>query len=450
MSSPITMSGFNGIDFSVILNSMMESEKAPMTALQNRQQVLKAQSSAFASLATKLGALSDAAEALSEASVFAGRSIATTDDSIVSVSGDDNASPGIYDVVVQELARAQVTTSSSLHDDTDTTTIATGGSIVIAGVTVSLSGSVTLQGLADAINNDDGAGVRASIVSPSNGKYQLVLTGKDPGVANGFTIDARGLTGSTLTFTDTDVDGISGDSTDDNRMQAVNAQLLVNNVSVSSATNTVEDAIPGTTLTLRRKSTETVGISVTETTASAESAIDAFVSAFNALGSFISQQKSASTGLGRDPMMRSLESAMRGMVGAQYEVGDSVKSLAAAGIGFSVDGKLKLNKTLFGDVLDQNGDDLRKLFLGDGGTKGVFATLTDTIKTYTDAGALIRNARDRIDAQVASLDRRLATMEERLANRRAALQREMIAADMTISQLKNQSGSLSSLGSSFA
>ena len=450
MGSPVTMSGFNGIDFNVILNSLMEAEKAPLTALQARQQTLKAQSTVFASLATKLGSLSDAADALNAASVFAGRSIATTDDSIVSVSGGEDASPGIYDVVVQELARAQVTTSSSLHDDTDTTAVATGGSIVIGGVTVSLTGSVTLQGLADAINKDDGVGVRASIVSPSNGKYQLVLTGKDTGVANGFTIDASGLTGSTLTFTDTDANGISGDSAADNRMQAVNAQLLVNNVTVSSETNTVENAIPGTTLTLRRKSTETVGISVTETTASAESAVEDFVSAFNALGSFISQQKSASGGLGRDPMLRSLQNALRSMVGAQYDVGGSVTSLAATGIGFSVDGKLKLDKTVFGDVLDKSGGDLRKLFLGDGVAKGVFATLAATIKTYTDAGALIENAQDRIDAQIASLDTRLATMEGRLAIRRASLQQEMIAADMTISQLKSQAGSLSSISTSFA
>jgi flagellar hook-associated protein 2 len=444
------MSGFNGIDFTVILNSLMDAEKAPMTALQTRQSVLKAQSSAFASLATKLSSLADAAASLNEAAVFSGREASSTDESIVSVSGGEDAPAGIYDVVVQELARAQVTTSASLHDDTDTTAVATGGSIVIGGVTVSLSGSKTLKGLADAINTTDGIAVRASIVSPASGKYQLVLTGKDTGTANGFTIDASGLTGSTITFTDTDADGISGDSAEDNRMQAVNAQLLVNNVTVSSATNTVEDAIPGTTLTLRRKSTETVGVSVTATSASAEGAIDDFVSAFNALGSFITQQKTASSGLGRDPLLRSLQNELRSRIGAQYAAGGSLTSLAAAGIGFSIDGKLKVDESVFSTALDENADDLKKLFLGSGGVKGVFETLGDTLKTYTDAGALIENAQDRIDAQITALDTRLATMEARLAVRRASLQQEMIAADMTISQLKNQAGSLSSISSSLS
>jgi flagellar hook-associated protein 2 len=450
VSTPITMSGFNGIDFTVILNSLMEAEKAPLTALQTRQSVLKAQSSAFASLATKISALAEAAASLNEAAVFSGREVSSTDESVVSVSGSEDAPAGMYDVVVQELARAQVTTSASLHDDTDTTAVATGGSIVVGGVKVTLSGSKTLQGLANAINATDGIPVRASIVSPATGKYQLVLTGKETGTANGFTIDASGLTGSTLAFTDTDADGVSGDSAEDNRMQALNAQLLVNNVTVSSATNTVEGAIPGTTLTLRRKSTEVVGISVTGTSASAEKAINDFVSAFNGLGSFITQQKTASSGLGRDPLLRSLQNELRNRIGGQYAAGGSLTSLAAAGIGFSIDGKLKVDKSVFSAALDEHVDDLKKLFLGDGEDKGVFETLGNTLKTYTDAGALIENAQDRIDSQIAALDWRLASEEARLSIRRASLQQEMIAADMTISQLKSQSGTLSSLGSSLS
>ena len=51
-----------------------------------------------------------------------------------------------------------------------------------------------------------------------------------PGAANAFTI-TNALTGGTgVTFTDTDHDGMSGDSAADNAVEATDASLLVNNI----------------------------------------------------------------------------------------------------------------------------------------------------------------------------------------------------------------------------
>jgi flagellar hook-associated protein 2 len=331
----------------------------------------------------------------------------------------------------------------------NTTTVASGGKLVIGGVDVTLTGAVTLQGLADKINSTSKIGVQASIVSPTNGKYQLVLTSLETGVANAFTVDTRGLTGSTVAFTDTDGDGISGDSTADNRMQALNAQVLVNNVAVSSASNTIKDAIPGVTLTLLRKKPDvTVGVSVTSTSDTTQSAIKTFVSTFNALSTFVKQQTASGGGLVRDPLLRSLQTELRDMLSANVGDGDHATSLAAAGIGFSADGTLTLDSTVFTAAVADHEADVKTLFLGSGSTTGIFQQFSDTIKKYTDTGALLSSAQDRIDSQIQSLDSRLASMQERLDNRRASLQQEMTAADLTITQLKSQSGSLSSLSSS--
>ena len=75
MSSPITFSGANGIDFNVILNALMQQEQAPLTTLQTQQQNLQAKSSAYATLATKLNALATASDDLRSASLFNGRAI---------------------------------------------------------------------------------------------------------------------------------------------------------------------------------------------------------------------------------------------------------------------------------------------------------------------------------------------------------------------------------------
>jgi flagellar capping protein FliD len=71
------------------------------------------------------------------------------------------------------------------------------------------------------------------------------------------------------------------------------------------------------------------------------------------------------------------------------------------------------------------------------------------IESYTEAGGLVSDARERIDTQVSNLGRRIGTLEEQLAIRRAALQREFIAADRAMAQLNSQGSSLSQLGGQY-
>src|SRR5262249_3782140 len=141
--------------------------------------------------------------------------------------------------------------------------VATGGSITIGGKAVTITGSVTLQQLANAINATAGTGVTASVVQSGTTAFRLVLTGQQTGAGNAFTV-TNALTGGTgVTFTDTDGDGISGNSTADNAQQARDADFFVNNVEVISNSNTVTSAIPGVTLLLSRQDpTETVSINV--------------------------------------------------------------------------------------------------------------------------------------------------------------------------------------------
>ncbi len=221
MGSPITFSGFNNIDFNLILNAVMEQERRPLLTLQARQSALQFQESAFGTLATKLAAVEAASDTLAGADAFGGRAVSSTDDTALT-AGATSATPlGTYDVIVNELARAQVTASNSAHADKDTTAVATGGSLTIGGIVVTVASSVTLEELASAINGTADIGVTATVVSPSSGSYQLVLTGTDTGQANAFTV-TNALTGGTapVTFIDTDFDGESGDSAADNAVQA--------------------------------------------------------------------------------------------------------------------------------------------------------------------------------------------------------------------------------------
>ena len=217
-----TISGFNTIDFSVVLNAIMQQESQPLTALQNRQAELQKTDSNYAVLATKLAALKAAAADLSSSSSLVHYSAASSDASAVGVSASTSALPGRYEVVVNELAHAQVTGSTSTAPDTDAAIVATGGTLTIGSDVFTVSGPITLSGLAAQINADVSAPATASIIETSPGAFRLVLSSKNTGAANAFTIQ-NALASTTIAFTDTNGDGVSGDSAADNAVSATNA-----------------------------------------------------------------------------------------------------------------------------------------------------------------------------------------------------------------------------------
>jgi flagellar hook-associated protein 2 len=442
MASGITFSGFNNVDFSYILNAIMQQESQPVVTLQAQQRALQSQQSAFATLASKLTSLETAMKPLSDRDRFGGRTATSTNTAAVAVSASSAASVGAYDIVVSELARAQTTASTSTHADKDTTTVASGGTLVIGGVAVTVSVPATLQDLADAINANDDVPVNAAVVSPAPGSYQLVLTGKTTGTDGAFTI-TNNLTGGT---------GVTFGA---NSQNATNAQFTVNNVAVQSATNTVEDVIPGVSLTLLKKDASTpVGVSVNADQAAAVTQVKAFVTAFNDILTFAKDQAAAAakgetSNIGRDALLRGLRNELRGEVNRKFATGGTYEYLSQVGIGFDRAGKLTFDEAKFTQATKNGNGEVMKLFAGNGGVEGAFGRLQTLVTEYTEAGGLVPDARDRIGAQLTSIASRISSMEARLAIRRAALNKEFIATDQAMSTLNKSVDALSSLGGQY-
>lgn len=455
MGSAITFSGFNSIDWTAILDAIMAQERLPVVTLQQRQSALEGQKRAFATLASRLSALSSAAETLSNADRFGGRTATSTNTSAVSVSAGAGASPGTYDVVVSELARAQTTASTTVLPDKNETIVATSGALIIDGIPVTVTVPATLQDLADAINANDQIPARASVVSPAPGSYQLVLTGRSTGVDHAFTVESTLTGGVGVAFPDTDGDGVSGDDAADNAQNATNAAFTVNGVPIASAGNSADGVIPGVTLQLLRKDpAATVTVSVAADQNAAKSQVKAFVSAFNDLMTFVRDQSQlASTGrsdtIGRDAVLRGLSNELRSAVNAAYESGGTYSYLSQIGIRFDRSGTLTFDEAAFDAATAGGNADVLKLFAGAGGVDGAFTRLVGRISTYTATGGLIPGASERLNDQLASVADRIALMETRLAIRREALHREFIATDNAITALNASVQSLSTLNNQF-
>lgn len=453
MSSGITFSGFNNVDFTVVVNALMTQASQPLTNLQTKQTALKSQVSTFNTLSTKLNAIENAAEDLSSLAALNSYTASVSDSSVFTASASEESAPGKYDVVVRELARAQVTASASTAPDSTTTSVADSGWMTINGVRVDVQTPITMVDLAKKINATSGIDARASVVQTGANAYRLVLTGNATGAANGFTIENNLSGGVGLSFTDTDNDGVSGDSAADNTVQATDAELTVNNLTITSESNIVKTAVPGTTLTLLKKSpSSTVSLDVSTNTTALSDKLQAFVNSYNTLQKFASDQSLAATGgnassIARDPLFRSLRSSLRDVIGKQYGT-DAVKYLSQAGIEFTRTGTLQFNAAKFKSATSEGTAALSRLFAGSDPDKGVFQSVQDLIAQYTKSSGIISLAQDRLNKQVTSLDNQIATMQRRLDLQRATLMREYTAADVAMSQLKNQSGALSAFGTS--
>ncbi len=454
----VTLSGFNNIDFSAILEAVMTQERVPFTALGTRKATLLQQNSQLGTLASKLTSLQSAADKLASPGSLSVLKAASSDAGIVGVSTSSGTTPGVYDIVVDHRAKGQVTASTSTSTATDI--VATGGTLqLLAGgnppVNIVANGGLTLSELADAINAEGDAPVSASIIQVTPGNYRLVLTSKQTGADNAFTFTSTLAGGTGVTFGG--ADGTYGELADANSVEAIDAALTVNNVAVTSSSNTLTDVIPGATLTLNGEdNTKTVQVTVSRDGDGMSGQVDGFVKAYNDLVGFVNEQRTAaingSASVGRDPMVRGLHSDLRTAILGPHGAG-AVTTLAAVGIGFDRSGLMTVDAKVFKEAVASNPAALQELFAGAGAgagaTEGAFDDLSSLISRYTDSAGLVKSARTRIEDQVKNISNRMDTLDAQLSLRRGSLQAEFIAADQAMQALNSQVSALSSLNNQY-
>jgi len=187
-------------------------------------------------------------------------------------------------------------------------------------------------------------GVTANVVTDSTGS-RLVLTSKTSGADGNLTV-----TSSATGFT---------------TAAGVDAQLTVDGVPVDSATNTVTGAIQGVTLSLGN--TGTTQISVEPDTNGAATALQNFVTAYNAvIGSINSQYTLDANGnegvLAGDSMLQTLQSQLLSMISTAVSGVGQYTNLQSMGIEMQNDGTLQINSSVLSTALSSDYSDVQSFF----------------------------------------------------------------------------------------
>jgi flagellar hook-associated protein 2 len=394
------------LDVGSIVDSLIYVDGAPMRKLQSQVTTLQSKVTAYQTLNTKLSALSDKvntllfgdteasllqpysfADRLSE-SIFARSNVTSSNEDIVSATASNATIGGSYSIIIGSLAQANSMASSGFASattaaaGTGTITVTTGSSDPVT-ITINSTNN-TLNGVRDAINNAN-AGVTATIVNDGSASpYKLLLRANDTGTANSFTVADNLTGGQALSFVQTQA--------------ATDAQFSVNGLSVTKSTNTVSDVISGVTFTLKQTTAGPVNLTVDKDTDAIVDAFKEFVSAYNAVSSFINSQftynasKETAGVLSGDSTLRSIQSKLQGpIVQSVANRYNSVYGVAGQiGLEFNRDGSLTLNESDLRDALSDNFTAVAALFLGDGTPSGG-TTATDSRVSYAGKTSATQN-----------------------------------------------------------
>ena len=424
----------SGLDVKGMVSQLMTVEQRPMTLLASKEASYQSKLSSLGSVQGSLSALQTTAQSLKTAG-SAAYSTSVSDSTVLSATADSTAASGNYALQVTKLAQVQklVSAAPGLADTSSTVGLGSATSITItlgttsgtpvdgqyasAGfvadpartpVTLSIdSSNNTLAGIRDAINAAN-AGVTASIINDgSSAPYRLALTSNNSGAASSMqlTVSGEAAVKSLVGFDPTEASQSLSET-----QTARNAQLTVDGVSVSSASNSVAGAIQGVTLNLTKETTSAVTVAVQRSSSQLSAALSSLVSAYNSANKAMAGASAKGAVLQGNSTVLGIQRQVRALLGGVQSVSGSYTTLSQLGISFQKDGSLaldasKLNLALSADVVSASalalalGSAVKTFADGLLGFSGPIPTATAGInRSITDIGTQRVKLQSRLDA----------------------------------------------------
>jgi flagellar hook-associated protein 2 len=453
----------SGIDVQSIVPQLVALERKPIDLLTTQTTTLQAKLSAFGLLQSYAVNLQDASAKLAQPSLWQQTSASSTDSSAVTVSASAAAGIGSYSVEVSQLAQAQSLASSGYAGNTtsvgtgtlhielgswnaDNTVFTAATPATLVDVPVPL-GEDSLESVRAKINSAN-AGVSASIVKDGTGS-RLVIRSNTTGVEHSvrITADADAVAPGGRSLSELVYDPASGTPPMTETAPARNALATFNGLPVESSSNTFADVSDGVSLTVAKVTTAPVTLKVGLDTATMKSAINDFVSAYNAINKYIAEQtkydesKKVGATLQGDRSTLSMQSQLRSVLRASNSgASTTFTRLSDIGLEVQADGGLKVNDTKLTAAMG-NMTELSKAFTYTDtvnvSNSGFAARIQALAKSLTNTDGLVSTRSQGLRASIARNDKQVAVYEDRVAAYQARLLKQYSALDVTINKLTN-------------
>ncbi|MFJ5853126.1 flagellar filament capping protein FliD [Enterobacter cancerogenus] len=458
----ITNLGIGSAGLGDLYNQLDTAERTKLKTITTQQTTYNAQLSAYGKLQSAMTNLQTATAALAKPATWNSTSVSSTNTAFTATTSTE-ASTGTFTVNVNQMAKAQVLTSGSISSNTEKLGEVTGAKRTITitqpgtkkPLEVELSDADTsLSGIASAINKANG-NVTASVIKAKDGDYRLMLTSKSTGTDGQMSIN---VTGDDTLHAAIGYDSASATGALTVQTKAQNAVLVVNDITIERQSNTISDALPGVTFTVKAESKADETLDITRATDANQKAISDWVTAYNSLQSTINsvtkyvaveagEDQSASNGaLVGDGNVRGIQAQLRSML-TDVQSG-SVQIMAQLGItqdpakgSDGTMGNLKIDSDKLKKALTDNPGGVQQYFIGDGKTTGLATQMSSTLDSMlsTSAGktGVIQNAKDGINKTLKSLSERYDDMEASIDATMARYKTQFTQLDVLMTKMTN-------------
>jgi flagellar hook-associated protein 2 len=258
MASGISFSGLSsGLDTENIIRQLMQIERMPIQRMEVKKSHYNTEQKIWGQLNTKLKAFDTAMADLKLDATFNSKTATSSDESIITATGDSTAVNATYNIEIQQLAKTDIYASSGTFDNSldnsGLLTITAGAETLDVSLAATDGVDTIAQKINDAVTqkrdtDSSFEGVTANVI---DGRLVIesVNTGSDGALS--FADDQGGLITSELDFAN-------------NQLQAnQDAKVDINGILVQRSSNTITDAIAGVTLNLHKAnpgSTETIEV----------------------------------------------------------------------------------------------------------------------------------------------------------------------------------------------
>ena len=319
-----------------------------------------------------------------------------------------------------------------------------GQSGTIVDLPITAGSNDTLNTLASYIttqSTQNNWGVTATVVQDANG-YHLSLASQAKGSAGALAFTANTTTLNTVANPATNLSFQTP-------VGGTNAQLSIDNISFSSTTNTVTNAIPGVTLNLiSAEPGVPLQLSIGPDTTNATNAINTFVTAYNTLISDINQQYKVNTTsntegpLGSDGSLRQLQSSVLSDINYSASGNSTLNNLgyvnlASLGINMNNDGTLTIDNTTLNNVMTTTPSALLTFFQNSAaGSPPGFATAfsTDLTNLTDPTNGVLNLDLAQNNTQQSDLSTEISNFQDQMATQKQQLIQEFSQVNATLEE----------------
>lgn len=437
----------SGMDINGIVSQLVAAEGQPQfNAITRQETAAKAQVSGLGSLKSALSSFQTAVQKLNDINLFKTHKAVSGNESIVKATAGSGSAAGLHVMQVTQLAKAQSSiattefTGSTEVVGTGTMTFSVGAKTPFA-VTIDASNN-TLAGIRDAINSAaDNNGVTASIINVNNATNtgtisKLVLTAKDTGVANGFSVAVTGDAG--LSRLDTSVPAnFTG-------VAAADAKILMDGQAATRSSNVITDVLQGVTLNLQSAAAlnTDVNVDITLDNAAIKETISGFVTAYNALnstttslGKFAGTAGGSNGALLGDSTLRAIKNDLRQQASNPVtSASSSFNTLKTIGIDIDKDGVMTLDSTKLDQALSTNLSSVSDVFSS---TDGVATRLKTKVTQYLQTGGPLDTRQTSLNKQLKALSDKRNMVQLHLDNVQKGLLKQFIAMDTAVGRFQS-------------